>query len=144
MSSETYPRVIERHNAYTEPKEGDRIRLETSHQGVDTRIELVFKGFDAWGSVVNVEDSTVNVWSDMTFTLLERPKKPLPEPGSMVLVLGTTDPAVSGDLPVLGSVNEWRDVRYFDHDGERSFVSGGDVTDWKLLTIEGDKVVTHG
>ena len=143
MSSETYPRVIERRNARAELREGDRIRLETSDRGVDTRIEFVFGEVNAWGNFANVEGAVVDVWDDMTITLLERPKKPLPKPGDAVLVLGSTSPVVKYDLPLIGFVDVRGDFNYSDGEGCLSWVGVDSLTDWKLITIEGDKVVTH-
>ena len=143
MSSEIYPRVIERRNAGAELKKGDRIRLEASYGGVDTRVELVFKEFNDWGNVVNVEGNVVNVWDDMTLTLLERPKKPLPKPGDTVLVLGSTDPDVEDGLPLIGFVDVCGDLYCADREGYATWTHLDSLTDWKLLTIEGDKVVTH-
>lgn len=143
MSSETYPRAIERRSAGAELKEGDRICLETSHQGVDTRIEVTFKEFNDWGNVVNVEGSTVNVWNDTTFTLLERPKKPLPQPGDAVLVLGSTSHDLEDNLPLVGFVDGVGDLNYTSRRGFLTWIDVDSLTDWRLLTIEGDKVVTH-
>ena len=143
MSSETYPRVIERHNAYTELKEGDRICLERSQRGVATRFELVFKEFNAWGSVVNMEGQAVTLGGDMTLTLLERPKKPLPKPGDTVLVLGSTDPDVEDSLPLVGLVDEDRDLYCADRQNYVTCIDVDSLTDWRLLSVEGDKVVTH-
>lgn len=141
MSSETYPRVIEKPSAHAELREGDRICLERSQRGVITRLELVFKEFNAWGSVVNMEGQAVSLGSDMTLTLLERPKRPLPKPGDTVLVLGSTDPDVEDSLPLIGLV-EW-ELNYTDREGYLAWIALDSLTDWKLLTIEGDKVVTH-
>ena len=143
MSSETYPRVIEKPSAHAELREGDRICLERSQRGVITRLELVFKEFNDWGNVVNVEGNVVNVWDDMTLTLLERPKKPLPKPGDTVLVLGSTDPDVEDDLPLVGFVDVCGDLYCADREGYSTWTDLDSLTDWKLLTIEGDKVVTH-
>ena len=144
MSSETYPRVIERHNAHAELKKGDRICLERSQRGVVTRIELVFKEFNDRGNVVSVEGPTVSVWDDTTLTLLERPKKPLPQPGDTVLVLGSTDPDVEDNLPLIGLVDGGNgDLSCADREGYLTWIDIDSLTDWKLLTIEGDKVVTH-
>ena len=144
MSSETYPRVIERDKASTELRKGDRICLETSRQaGVVTRVELVFKEFDGWGNVISVEGPTVSVWDDTTITLLERPKKPLPKPGDTVLVLGSTDPDVEDSLPLIGFVDVCGDLYCADREGYSTWTHLDSLTDWKLITIEGDKVVTH-
>ena len=143
MSSETYPRVIEGHNARAELREGDRICLESSRRGVITRLELVFKGFNAWGSVVNMEGQAVILGDDMTLTLLERPKGPLPKPGDTVLVLGSTDPDVEDSLPLIGLVDEDGDLNCIDHEGYLTTLNLNSLVDWKLITIEGGKVVTH-
>lgn len=143
MSSETYPRVIERRNARAELKKGDRICLERSQRGVVTRIELVFKEFNDRGNVVSVEGPTVSVWDDTTITLLERPKKLLPKPGDTVLVLGSTDPDVEDSLPLIGLVEWGGDLNYTDREGTLAWIDLDSLTDWRLLTIEGDKVVTH-
>lgn len=143
MSSETYPRVVERHNAGAELREGDRICLERSQRGVITRLELVFKEFNAWGSVVNMEGQAVSLGSDMTLTLLERSKRPLPKPGDTVLVLGSTDPDVEGNLPLVGFVEWDGDLNWINREGHFTWIDIDSLTDWKLITVENNKVVTH-
>ena len=144
MSSETYPRVIEKPSAHAELREGDRICLERSQRGVITRLELVFKEFNAWGSVVNMEGQAVSLGSDMTLTLLERSKRPLPKPGDTVLVLGSTDPDVEDNLPLIGLVNGGNgDLSCADREGYLIWIDIDSLTDWKLITVENNKVVTH-
>ena len=143
MSSETYPRVIERRNAGAELKKGDRIRLSNDSHGIATHTDLTLHAFDDWGNVVSVEGPTVNVWSDTTFTLLERPKRPLPKSGDTVLVLGSTDPDAEDSLPLVGLVDVAGDLNYSNGEGYLAWIDVDSLTDWKLLTIEGDKVVTR-